>query len=155
MSGNPGCAPCAHRSCLQPMYSEPSTPGRYQPYSTGAKRKMCTRLLRLMHPGARILLHVCAFCLWAAAGRSYPNTQKAQVRMSSAWELESLLCLTHWILTRHLCPVLFSFISVVCLQYGICREGLFLSIDKMPSTRREGVERKSWSQFGPLGNFVL
>lgn len=40
-------------------------------------------------------------------------------------------------------PVLFSFISVVCLQYGICREGLFLSMDTMPSTRRVGIERKS------------
>lgn len=40
-------------------------------------------------------------------------------------------------------PMLFSFVSVVCLQYRICREGLFHNIDAMPSTRREGGETKS------------
>lgn len=56
---SPGC----WMSSLQPMCSEPRTPGRYQPYSTWAKRKICTHLVRLMHPRARILLYMCAFCL--------------------------------------------------------------------------------------------
>lgn len=39
----------------------------------------------------------------------------------------------------------FSFLSSDWLQHGICREGLFLTIGAVPCTRREGLQRNSWS----------
>lgn len=41
-------------------------------------------------------------------------------------------------------PCSFSFLSSDWLHYGICREGLFLTIDTMPCTRRKGIQRNSW-----------
>lgn len=97
MSGNPGCVPCVHWSPLQPVWSEPSTPGRYQPYSTWDKAKICPCLGSWMHPGAEISLHMCIFAFGAGQTNS-PDT-KSRVKMSAALESDSLLCLTHWILT--------------------------------------------------------
>lgn len=150
MSGNPGCAPSVHWSPLQPVWSEPSTPGRRQPYSTWAKTKICPCLGSLMHPGAEILLHMCIFA-FGAGQRNSPDT-KSRVTMSSALESDSLLCLTHWILTTHfslLC--FFPFISAVCLHHGIRGEGLFLSSDTIPRAWREG--RRVSISVWPSGTF--
>lgn len=151
MSGNPGCAPSLHWSPLQPVWSEPSTPGRYQPYSTWDKTKICPCLGSLMHPGAETLLHMCIFA-FGAGQRNSPDT-KSRVKMSAALESDWLLCLTHWILTTPFSLLyFFPLVSAVCLHHGICR-GLFLTLDTIPRAWREGGE--SWSQFGPLGNSVL
>lgn len=101
--------------------------------------------VRMMYPEAQILLHMCAYYLLSEKKYCFHgNLNKAQVRMSSTWESESFLCLTQYISTMQFSlPCSFSFLSSDWLQYGICREGLFLTIGTVPCTRREGIQRNS------------
>lgn len=127
---------------LQLIHSEPGTPERYQPYSQWAKRKICAHLVRLMHPGAHILLHMCVFCLGGQRGESLLTHKKHKNVIRLGAGITFMFDLVDFD-NAFQPPMLFSFISVVCLQYRICREGLFHNIDAMPNTRREGGERKS------------
>lgn len=145
VSGNPGCAPRAHGSSPRALQRAQHSRQVPAPFHMGSKKNTCLTV-RLMHAGARFLLHVCISPLrrW---GRS---TSKNVTSRGHTFTSNSL-----YFDNAFQSPALFSFVSVVCLQHGLCREGLVLRTDTMPSTRRGGVEEKSTSQLGPLGNLVL